>query len=364
MRCLLTGFPGFIGTRLVRALLADADVVLDVLVEPRMVQRARAAAADLGDRVRLLEGDITEPRLGLDEDTYRDLATTVVRVYHLAAVYDLAVPESIAARVNIAGTRNVLDLCRGSAHLERLHYVSTCYVGGERTGVVLESELDEGQGFKNHYEATKFAAEVLVRDSMGEVPATIHRPGIVVGDSRTGQTQRFDGPYFILWFIHRMNRFGLTVGSMGSGAATFNAVPVDFVVDAIVACSYDPLTVGATLHLADPDPLTTAEFVRVLSRELTGKDPRGPAIPDALMRAALGLGPVRRYLGGTPYESLVFLRHPVRYDTTEATRHLGRNGLACPPFARYAPVMVDFFRRNLGNEELRAPVTIRRARSR
>ncbi|CAM3599325.1 hypothetical protein OCAE111667_17290 [Occultella aeris] len=110
------------------------------------------------------------------------------------------------------------------------------------------------------------------------------------------------------------------------------------------------------MHLADPDPLTTAEFVRLLSRELTGRDPRGPAVPDPLMRAALRLRPVRRRLGGTGSESLVFLSHPVRYDTTEATRHLARNGLVCPPFAGYAPVMVDFFRRNLGNDELRAPV--------
>jgi thioester reductase-like protein len=356
VRCLLTGFPGFIGTRLVRALLTDDDVVVDALVEPRMAALARAAAREFGDRVRVLEGDVTEPRLGLDEATYADLAATVARVYHLAALYDLAVPEATATRVNVDGTRHVLDFCHGCAGLERLHYVSTCYVGGERTGVVLESDLDEGQGFKNHYEATKFAAEVLVRDSMPQVPTTIYRPGIVVGDSRTGRTQRFDGPYFILWFIHRMNQFGLTVGSMGSEEATFNAVPVDFVVDAIAACSGDPETVGATLHLADPDPLTTAEFVRLLSRELTGRDPRGPAVPDQLMRAALRLRPVRRHLGGTPYESLVFLSHPVRYDTTEATRHLARNGLVCPPFAEYAPVMVDFFRRNLDDESLRAPV--------
>ncbi|WP_154793370.1 SDR family oxidoreductase [Occultella kanbiaonis] len=356
MRSLLTGFPGFIGTRLVRALLDDDDVAVDALVEPRMLDRARAAAREFGGRVRVLEGDITEPRLGLDEATYVDLAATVTRVYHLAAVYDLAVSEALATLVNVEGTRHILDLCRASARLERLHYVSTCYVGGERTGVVLESELDEGQGFKNHYEATKFAAEALVRDAMPRVPTTIYRPGIVVGDSRTGQTQRFDGPYFIPWFIHRMNRFGLTVGAMGSEEATFNAVPVDFVVDAIAACSGDPETVGATLHLADPDPLTTAEFVRVLSRTLIGKDPRGPAVPDALLRPLLSLPPVRRYVGGTPFESLVFLHHPVRYDTTEASRHLTRNGLTCPPFRQYAPVMVDFFRRHLGDEELRAPV--------
>lgn len=354
MVSLLTGFPGFIGTRLTRKLLADdADLRIVALVEPRMVGRAREVAEEFGGRVEVVEGDITDPKLGLSDEQYAQLASEVDRVYHLAAVYDLAVPESVAIKVNVDGTKHVLDFCRACDHLERHHYVSTCYVAGKRTGRVYEADLDAGQEFKNHYESTKFAAEVLVRESMDEIPTTVYRPGIVVGDSKTGDTQKFDGPYFILWFIHRMAQFGLTVGSMGTDEATFNAVPVDFIVDAMAACTADPETIGETLALADPNPLTTREFVGVLSRTYIHRTPKGPAIPDHVMRPFLAVKQVRNFYGGTPFESLVFLRHPVQYDTTNATKHLERNGLRCPGFHEYVPVMVDFFDRHKDVEGFR-----------
>src|ERR1700712_1720798 len=238
MLSLLTGFPGFIGTRLARKLLADGSGTRIVaLVEPRMIATARAVALQFDGRVEVVEGDITDPKLGLPDERYAELAATVGRVYHLAAIYDLAVPEEIARRVNVDGTRHVVDFCKACTQLERHHYISTCYVAGKRTGTVLESELDAGQEFKNHYESTKFAAETLVRDSMADIPATVYRPGIVVGDSRTGDTQKFDGPYFILWYMFRMSQFGLSAGSLGNDKANFNAVPVDFIVDAMVACT-------------------------------------------------------------------------------------------------------------------------------
>ncbi len=217
MLALLTGFPGFIHrhARLSRKLLADdPDLKIIALVEPKMAERARAVAEEFGGRLVVEEGDITDPRLGLSEARYDELAGEVRRVYHLAAIYDLAVPEAIAVKVNVDGTQHIIDFCRACKSLERHHYVSTCYVAGKRKGLVKESELDEGQEFKNHYESTKYAAEVLVRDSMADIPTTVYRPGIVVGDSKTGDTQKFDGPYFILWFIYRMAQFGLTVGSL------------------------------------------------------------------------------------------------------------------------------------------------------
>ena len=95
----------------------------------------------------------------------------------------------------------MLELCAACERLERLNYVSTAYVAGVRKGVVYEHELALGQAFKNHYESTKFQAEVWVRDAMDDVPTTIYRPAIVVGDSRTGETQKFDGPYYMLRVI-------------------------------------------------------------------------------------------------------------------------------------------------------------------
>src|SRR4051794_37820867 len=243
---LLTGFPGFLAGRLAPRLLADDDEARIVaLVEPRMLERARALAPE---GVDVVAGDITDPALGLDAPTYERLASEVVRVFHLAAVYDLAVGAEPAERVNVTGTQHVLDFCRRAARLERHHYVSTAYVAGLRSGLVLESELAAGQAFKNFYESTKFAAEVLVRASMDAVPTTVYRPAIVVGDSRTGQTQKFDGPYYLL------RTYAAAKGPLlqiGRGDAPFNVVPVDFVIDALAAGARDERAAGHTLHLVD-----------------------------------------------------------------------------------------------------------------
>jgi thioester reductase-like protein len=175
-----TGFPGFIGTRLVGSILAaDSGVRIVALVEGRMADRARQAAAQLpgGDRVEVLVGDIAQRRLGIAGDDWERLQAETTVAYHLAAIYDLAVPLEVAQRVNVDGTGNVLELCAGCEKLERLNYVSTAYVAGTRTGVVYEHELSLGQGFKNHYESTKFQAELWVRQELDRIPTTIYRPG-------------------------------------------------------------------------------------------------------------------------------------------------------------------------------------------
>jgi thioester reductase-like protein len=156
---LLTGYPGFIGRRLAAKLLTERpDLELVALVEPRMMEVARDAAAGQ-DRLELVAGDIAQRRLGLDDEAHGRLVSEVSHVFHLAAIYDLAVPLAAATRVNVGGTGNVLELCLAAEGLERLAYVSTAYVAGTRTGVVYEHELVMGQGFKNHYESTKFQAE-------------------------------------------------------------------------------------------------------------------------------------------------------------------------------------------------------------
>jgi thioester reductase-like protein len=343
---LFTGFPGFIGARLIPLLLeGDAEATVVALVEPRMVEKATAVAAELGlaERLTIQPGDITAPRLGLDEATWRRLAQETVAVHHLAAIYDLAVPLSIAERVNVEGTQNVVDFCRACARLERHNYVSTAYVAGLRGGRVREADLWAGQAFKNHYESTKFAAEVIVRASMDDVPTTIYRPGIVVGDSVTGATQKFDGPYYLLRTIQAAVRRHTPIVQPGGMGAPFNVVPVDFVIDAIVTGAGDPAFVGETLHLVDPEPITANELYRLLCRAYAGKDPV-LRLPWGVVDQSLRLAPMRTLLGGTPRESLVYLNHQVRYDTSRATALLGRHGVRCPPATTYVGPMVAFFR--------------------
>src|SRR4051812_19006420 len=340
---LVTGFPGFIGRRLVRALLdGHPDLQVVALVEERMAETARRVAA-AEPRVEIVAGDISRRRLGLSDGDWARLTGAVTHVFHLAAIYDLAVPVQLAQKVNVDGTGNVLEFCLEAEGLQRHAYVSTAYVAGTRHGVVYEHELVLGQDFKNHYESTKFQAEVWVRETLGRVPTTILRPAIVVGDSRTGETEKFDGPYYLLRTISRMARLNRAVVQFGASDATFNVVPVDFVVAAIAAAAFDEACAGETLHLVDPDPVTTKQLVTVLSRAYAGREPAG-RVPARLAAGSLRLKPVQEALGGTPRESIAYLNHAVTFDTRRAVELLTPHGLKPPPFGDYVEPMVRFFR--------------------
>jgi thioester reductase-like protein len=342
---LLTGYPGFIGKRLAAKLLADrSDLRIAALVEPRMMDAAREAAGG-EERIEVLPGDIAQRGLGLNEDDHERLRSEVTHVFHLAAIYNLAVPLPVATSVNVGGTGNVLEFCLAAEGLERLAYVSTAYVAGTRTGIVYEHELVMGQDFKNHYESTKFQAEVWVRQLMDRVPTTILRPAIVVGDSSTGETQKFDGPYYILRTISRLERSGRPVAQFGRSEAPFNVVPVDYIVAAIAATAFDPAAAGETLHLTDPEPLQSHELFEALSHEYAGRGPQF-RIPPRLVETSLRFEPVRKAFGGTPRESVIYLNHPVAFDARRAIELLTPHDLRPPNFRDYVGPMVEFFRRH------------------
>src|SRR3954465_6256258 len=311
----VTGFPGFIGKRLVRALLdEDSSAQVVCLAEARMEQTARHSAAELGGQVEVLTGDITGRRLGLSAEDYERLTAETKAVFHLAAIYNLAVPFDIAQKVNVDGTGHIVEFCENCERLERHNYVSTAYVAGPRKGRVYEHELIMGQWFKNHYESTKFQAEVWVREAMDKVPTTIYRPAIVVGDSRTGETQKFDGPYYFLRTIARSVHDHLPIAQFGRAEAPFNCVPVDFIVGARVAAPDAPAALGETLHLVDPEPVTAAEVGRIFSREYAGKEPR-MRLPPRLVEDAARVKPISDAYGGAPPPAIRYLNHPARVHT-------------------------------------------------
>jgi thioester reductase-like protein len=354
-RIFLTGFPGFIGKRLVRALLdAEPDTRIAALVEPRMADAARTAAAETQtgasgngaggkDRIEVVEGDIADRRLGLSDSDYERLTAETTAVFHLAAIYNLAVPLEVAQRVNVDGTGNVLQFCLACEKLERHNYVSTAYVAGNRRGVVYEHELIQGQWFKNHYESTKFQAEVWVRETLDKIPTTIYRPAIVVGDSRTGDTQKFDGPYYMLRSIALSQQRGMPIAQFGRSKAPMNVVPVDFIVDALVAGSRDEPAIGETFHLVDPQPTSARDVMAALAREYAGKDP-SLSVPAQLVTAMLHFKPMRALYGGAPHESIRYLSHAVRFDTRRADDLRDRHGIKAPAFFDYVEPMVRFFR--------------------
>jgi nucleoside-diphosphate-sugar epimerase len=178
---------------------------------------------------------------------------------------------------------------------------------------------------------------------MDRIPTTIYRPAIVVGDSKTGETQKFDGPYYILRTISRMERSGRPVAQFGRSEALFNVVPVDYIVAAIAAIAFDPAAAGQTLHLTDPEPLQSHQLFEALSNEYGGRPPRF-RIPPSLVEASLRFEPVRTAFGGTPRESVVYLNHPVAFDARRALALLTPHDLRPPHFRDYVGPIVEFFR--------------------
>jgi thioester reductase-like protein len=356
---LFTGFPGFIGERLLPRLLElGPDAPVACLVQERFVEAARQRIQAIEDRYRFARGrlttvvgDITLERLGLDAAAARRLQDQLTGAWHLAAVYDLAVSAEVGQRVNVEGTRRVLELLAGARRLERLHYVSTAYVSGAATGVFRETDLDLGQSFKNHYEETKFRAEVEVARS--GLPATIYRPGIVVGDSRTGETAKFDGPYFTLAAIEKIPSPGVFV-RIGSGRHPVNIVPVDFVIEAMARLSILRESRSRTYHLTDPAPLGALDISRLFARAL-GKRFLFVPVPKGAARAVLSAGPVRRWLG-MPIQALDYFDHRCTYDASQATADLALIGVKCPRLPDYVDRLVTFYRAHRGQVRREAMV--------
>jgi nucleoside-diphosphate-sugar epimerase len=344
-----TELPGFIASALITELIANwhpEKIYLLVLsnMKEKAVQDMESITAKLKyprEKWHIVEGDITQPNLALSAEQTEELAQSVTHVFHLAAIYDLAVPEDIAYRVNVQGTKNVNDWLRSFPYLQHYVYFSTAYVSGTRQGVILESELDEGQSFKNHYEKTKFEAEVAVREAAKNIPTTIIRPGIVVGHSQTGETAKFDGPYFILNFLDRL-KFIPFFPYFGNGGAEGNFVPVDYVVKAALYLAHFDGAVGKTYHLTDPKPYKVNEVYRMIVKEYLGKEPKGK-IPLAAIKGILSIPAIRKRLG-TEKEALDYFECMAVYDATEAQTVLQKAGISCPDFRDVIPVMVRYYR--------------------
>jgi thioester reductase-like protein len=341
----LTGFPGFLGSALVERLLAGTDLPIRCLVQSQYWDRAadRAAELDDGDRITLHTGDITDPDLGLGDD-YDALQAEAVEVYHLAAVYDLGVAREVGMAVNVDGTEHVLDFASGAADLRRLHYVSTCYVSGRHDGVYTHRDLDVGQTFNNYYEASKYLAEVAVQERMAEgLPATIYRPAITVGDSRTGATQKYDGPYYVLGLLDRQPRVAVLPVFGDPDAYEVNVVPRDFVVDAIDYLRTREDTCGEVYQLCDPSPPTVAGLARAFGAALDKRVLPVPASRTLSKWALESLPGVERALGVAP-ATLDYFVHPTSYTCGNTVRALHGSGIECPPFGSYVDTLVDFYR--------------------
>lgn len=341
----VTGFPGFIAERLVERL-AAADRQIFLLVQTQFVEKSIQSVEEITIRTGtpienfgLIEGDITLPRLGMSSDDAELVRETVTDVFHLAAMYDLAVAKEPAFAVNFEGTRNVNTFAASLPNLARYNYISTCYVAGRRTGRIREDELQHDAGFRNFYEESKYLAESEVEKLKSELPVTIFRPSVVVGDSQTGETAKYDGIYYLIQYL-KMAPGVLRLVNVGNRDVRLNLVPVDFVVDAIAELAFDDEARGRTIALADPSPLSTAELFDLIAEKLSGKrSVVGP--PAALMERILML-PITPKLTGLPHSGVPYFFLAQTYDTVVADKLLQKHGIACPNFRDYAANLLKF----------------------
>jgi thioester reductase-like protein len=345
----ITGFPGFIANRLLERLARkECDFIL--LVQPSLLSRAHeeiARIAQLSGRsvgdFRFVEGDISQPQLALSASDLDLVQQQTTRVFHLAAVYDLAVPEELAMRVNVGGTRNVVELARTLPHLRQFHHVSTCYVAGKREGVILETELRHDAGYRNYYEESKYLAELEVESAKKDLPVTIHRPAVVCGDSKTGETGKYDGVYYLIHYLLRWPSVLSTI-NIGNHKVSLNLVPVDFVVDAMAALAFDERAIGKTLQLADPAPLSTNELFNAIANSIDGHKSKITA-PAKWVRFFLMLPPSPK-ITGLPHHAVPYFFVKQLYDTTEAQAMLAAHDIHCPPFETYVDRIVEFAKEN------------------
>jgi dephospho-CoA kinase len=339
---LVTGYPAFTARRMIAKLAAlEPDTKLFVLAREKFAAEAQQflAAVPNGDRAEILVGDVCDMDLGLSSLEYRALSRDVTWIHHLAGIYFMGVDRETARRVNVVGTRSILDLARDAGRLERVVHWSTAMVSGDRRGTFYEEDLDAGQKFHNDYERTKFDAEKLVKGALRHLPITVIRPGIIVGDSRTGEIDKLDGPYYLMVLIAN-NASGLRLPLLGRGDAPLHLVPIDYVIDAAWHVARGEGAAGKTFHLVDPNPLSARAVFEGVAQHAHTEKPRGH-IPRPLARAILRTPGLSR-LGRGPSAFVDVLDHPVHYDQSNTAAALRGSGITCPSLSDYLPTLVRY----------------------
>jgi long-chain acyl-CoA synthetase len=364
---LLTGATGFVGMELLARYLDRSERNVIALVRASNREHAaerigRVLELLYGDadahpgRVIALPGDVEAPRLGLtraDRELVRAHAREIV---HCAATVSFQTPLAESRRINVSGTRSVLELARDCADggvLERFGHVSTAYVAGAHTGAFGEEDLDVGQRFRNPYERSKFEAEQLVRSYGGQLPAvTILRPSIIVGESTSGWTPAFN----VLYVPLRAFAAGKLRVLPALAAAPVDVVPVDYVADGIIALLDDDQPGLRTYHLVAGEQATTVRELIELSAAYLGRPPP-PLVSPTLYRAsfpllaagsgARGRAALRRAQPFLPYYTM-----RVRYGRARAAERLP----AAPPIAGYYGRLMEYANRaRWGRRQLPRP---------
>jgi thioester reductase-like protein len=336
---LVTGFPKLLARRMAESLLARApDAQVALLVQEHHADEARPL---LSDRLRVLVGDVAGMHLGLSTPEYRELCQSCTDIVHAAEWSHLGAERSVMERVNVEGTRAVLELAADCRKLRRLTHFSTVFVSGDRVGVIAEDELSAGQAFRNAYEQTRFEAEILVRRAMGQLPCTVLRPSIVVGDSKTGEIDRFEGPYSIAILLVT-SPLQVPLPLPGDGVAPLNVVPIDYVVTAATRIHHDPRAVGRTFHIVDSNPSSSRRVYELVANRAGKKLPRlslGYKLTDALLKL-----PGLERLTREQRMAIAYVNHLSFFSSRNTLEILDGEGVRCPPIESYLDNLIQYVR--------------------
>jgi long-chain acyl-CoA synthetase len=353
----LTGSTGYIGAHIASNLLADHSDPLNVLIRARDTQEARVRLwrslqlhmnfaqfeSFLNSRIEIFLGDLTSAQFGLDESAYRRLVSTTDSVIHCAASLNRK-SEKSCLNVNLRGTLEVIQLAmhaRDEHGLRRFSHVSTVAVAGHRSNEVVEEDtsIDWNRSDYDPYARTKKFCEHMVRQLLPDVPRTIFRPSIVLGDSRRPETNQFD---MVRAFVFLAGLPALPFNP----ADRIDIVPVDFVADAVVKLHQKENPAYEIYHLSSGTGSET--FVQLTDALAKGQGKRGPVFVPSLegpsSKMVQALAGRAGKIGGLATLLKVFLPYLVWntvFDNTRAVAEMGRTPV---PFSQYCYPLLRFSR--------------------